>query len=179
MKSLVFAACISAAVTVQMPAATVKASLKPPASRSTAPAFSLPDANGNIQRLPDYRGKVVVLNFWATDCGGCRLEIPWLVDIANTVKGKSVAVVGISMDISYEDLKNASDAWARVKPFTAVHGITYPILMGDEKATKAYDIQALPATYLIDPRGRIAATYVGLIDEQNVLVNVNRLLDEK
>jgi peroxiredoxin len=174
-----FCAAVTCAVFVAcVPAATVHAALKTPGSRTAAPPFSLADASGRTEHLMDYRGKVVVLNFWATDCGGCRLEIPWLVDVDQTFKSKSVAVIGVSMDISYEDLKNTAEAWAKVRPFVKDHQIKYPILVADGEATKPYDIQALPITYLIDPHGRIAATYVGLIDEQNVKANINTLLAE-
>lgn len=159
-------------------AATIQAVLKSPSVRTEAPPFRLADASGRTEQLTDYRGKVLLLNFWATDCGGCRLEIPWLVEIDQTFKKKDFAVVGISMDISYEDLKNATEAWAKVKPFVASHQITYPILMGDNEAVKRYDIQALPVSYLIDTRGRVAATYVGLIDKENVKANINTLLTE-
>lgn len=178
-KTVFFAVSICAVFVMCVPAATVKVSLKTPDSRTAAPSFSLADASGRAKQLADYRGKVVLLNFWATDCGGCRLEIPWLVDINQSFKNKSVSLIGISMDISYEDLKNAAEAWAKVKPFVEAHDIAYPILMGDREVTKRYDIQALPATYLIDSRGRIAATYVGLIDKQNVEDNINTLLAEQ
>lgn len=159
-------------------AATVQAVLKSPRARTEVAPFHLTDASGRTVQLTDYRGQVVLLNFWATDCGGCRLEIPWLIDLDQAFPKKRVAVIGISMDISYEDLKNATEAWAKVKPFVAAHQITYPILMGDNDVTKHYDIQALPVSYLIDARGRVAATYVGLINKENVKVNINTLLAE-
>lgn len=160
-------------------AATIQATLAAPNSRREAPPYRLVDTSGKTESLADYRGKVVLLNFWASECGGCRLEIPWLVELHDTFKTKNVAVIGISMDISYEDLKSAAEAWSKVKPFVAAHQITYSILMGDDEVTKRYDITALPATYLIDLRGRIAATYVGLIDKQNVQANINTLLAEQ
>lgn len=178
-KTAFFVAFICAVFVMCVPAATIKVSLKTPGSRTAAPSFSLADASGRTEKLADYRGKVILLNFWATDCGGCRLEIPWLVDISQSFKNKSVSLIGISMDISYEDLKNATEAWAKVKPFVETHHLPYPILMGDGEVAKRYDIQALPATYLIDSRGRIAATYVGLIDKQNVEDNINTLLAEQ
>jgi peroxiredoxin len=164
-------------------AATIRATLKSPSARAEASAFRLADASGTIRQLADYRGKVVLLNFWATDCGGCRIEIPWLVDIeqafrTKAFRTKSVAVIGISMDISYEDLKNATEAWAKVKPFVASHQIAYPILMAEAATLKGYDLQALPVSYLIDTHGRIAATYVGLIDKENVKANIDALLAE-
>lgn len=159
-------------------AATVQALLKSPNVRTEAPPFRLTDIFGRTEQLTGYRGKVVLLNFWATDCGGCRLEIPWLVDIEQAFQTKNVAVIGISMDISYEDLKNASEAWAKVTPFVTSHEINYPILMAEKEGIKGYDIQALPVSYLIDTHGRIAATYVGLIDRENVKANVHTLLRE-
>lgn len=166
----VFATCATAAI--------IHAVLKSPSARTEAPPFRLADASGRIQQLADYRGKVVLLNFWATDCGGCRLEIPWLVDINQAFQKKNVAVIGISMDIPYDDLKDAKEAWAKVTPFVASKKITYPILMGENESIKRYNVQALPVTYLIDTRGRVAAMYVGLIDEENVRANIKALLAE-
>jgi peroxiredoxin len=178
-RCLCLAAFSCACFVTSVPAATVQAVLKAPSSRTEAPSFKLADASGRLEQVPDYRGKVVVLNFWATDCGGCRLEIPWLVELDEMFKSKNVAVLGVSLDISYEDLKSAAEAWGRVKPFVEAHQIKYPILMGDGEVTKRYEIQALPVTYLIDSRGRIAATYIGLIDGQNVAANINTLLVER
>lgn len=176
--TVAFAALSCTLLATGAAAATIQAVLKIPSSRTEAPPFSLADASGKTEQLKDYRGKVVLLNFWATDCGGCRLEIPWLVDIDQAFEKKNVAVIGISMDISYEGLKNAAEAWAKVKPFVASHQIAYPILMGENGATKRYDIQALPVSYLIDTHGRVAATYVGLIDKENVKANIDTLLTE-
>lgn len=178
-KTLFFAAFSCSVFMTCASAATVQAALKNSSSRTEAPPFSLADASGKTEKLSDYRGKVVLLNFWATDCGGCRLEIPWLGDIDQIFKKKRVAVIGISMDISYEGLKNAAEAWAKVKPFVSAHQIRYPVLMEDSGVAKRYAIQALPVTYLIDPRGRIASTYIGLIDKENVKINIDALLTER
>lgn len=175
-ESLLLTAFILAMFAACATAATVQAMLKSPSARTEAPPFHLADASGRTEQLTDYRGKVILLNFWATDCGGCRLEIPWLIDLNRAFEKKSVGVIGISMDISYEDLRNATEAWAKVKPFVASHQINYPILMGDSDVTKRYEIEALPVSYLIDTRGRVAAVYVGLIDEKNVAANIKTLL---
>jgi peroxiredoxin len=158
--------------------ATITAALKTPHSRTAAPAFSLSDVSGKTRAITEYRGQVVLLNFWATECGGCRLEIPWIVDLQHAFQNKKVAFVGVSLDVSYENLKNATEAWAKVKPFLKTHQITYPILMGDDEVTKNYGIQALPVTLLIDTQGRIAATYTGLLNERNAETNINALLSE-
>jgi cytochrome c biogenesis protein CcmG/thiol:disulfide interchange protein DsbE len=147
--------------------------------RTLAPALSLLNAQGKQVRLSDYRGKVVLLDFWATDCGGCRIEIPEYIQIQAAYKNKGVAVVGVSMDIMYENLKGAKEAWDRVNPFAEQQKINYPILMGDDRTMKVYGFNALPATYLIDRNGRIAASYVGvLVDKDNVEKNIGVLLNK-
>jgi peroxiredoxin len=156
----------------------ITAVLEPPAKRQLAPSFRLNDAKGKLVNLSDYRGRVVLLDFWATSCGGCKTEIPWFAEIARAHKTRDLAVVGISEDILYEDLKGPAEAWARVTPFVESHKVPYLVLMGDDGVTKAYDIKALPATYLIDRNGRIAATYVGLVNRENIEANVTSLLAE-
>lgn len=147
--------------------------------RKPAPAFDLANATGKKIRISDYRGKVVLLNFWATDCGGCVLEIPSFISIQAAYKDKAFTAVGISMDIFYEDLKNADEAWGKVTPFVSSHKINYPILMGDQSVSDAYGLRAFPATYLIDKSGRVAATYVGVVSKDNVEANVDKLLLER
>ena len=158
----------------------VHASLIPPAGRKSAPAFELATQNGKKMHLSDYRGKVVLLNFWATDCGGCVLEVPSFIALEKAYKEKGFTAVGVSMDISYESLKDANEAWARVRPFVAEKGINYPIVMGDDAISKAYALQAFPATYLIDKSGKIAVAYVGVvINKENVETNIKGLLSER
>jgi peroxiredoxin len=156
----------------------VRAPIQRVQDRKPAPDFRLEDAAGKIVRLSNYRGKVVLLDFWATECGGCVREIPWFIDLARAYRKKGLAVTGVSVDILYEDLKDSQEAWRRVKPFVQAHQVNYPVLMGDDRVTKPYDIQALPATYLIDKRGRIAATYIGLVDKENLEANIQAVLKE-
>lgn len=157
----------------------IHASLTPPANRKPAPAFALATEDGRKIQISDYRGKVLLLNFWATDCGGCVLEIPSFIELEKTYRDKGFTAVGVSMDISYEGLKNADEAWSRVKPFVAKHGVNYPIAMGDDAISKAYALNSFPATYLIDKSGKVAVAYVGVvINKDNVARNINSLLSE-
>jgi peroxiredoxin len=158
---------------------TVRAAVQSPKDRRPAPAFRLTNASGKAVRLSDYRGKVLLLDFWATECGGCKVEIPWFMEFERAYKSKGLAVVGVSMDVLYEDLKDAKEGWSRVTPFVQTHKVNYPILMGDDPVTNAFDIKALPATYLIDGNGRIAAAYVGLVDKNDVDANIKTLLRER
>jgi cytochrome c biogenesis protein CcmG/thiol:disulfide interchange protein DsbE len=131
--------------------------LKAEAVRKPAPNFSLKDADGRIVQLSDFRGKVVLLNFWATWCDPCRIEIPWFVEFERQHKGQGFAVVGVSMD---------EDGWQAVKPFISETGINYRILLGDDKIAELYGgIDSLPTSFVIDREGRIAAVHVGLVSK--------------
>lgn len=169
--------CISPALFSQQ---EVHAALTPPANRKPAPAIQLVTEDGTKTQISDYRGKVVLLNFWATDCGGCLLEIPSFIELEKEYKHKGFTAVGVSMDISYEGLKDANEAWDRVRPFIAKHGVNYPIAMGDDAISKAYALNAFPATYLIDKSGKIAVAYVGVVvNKDNVATNIKSLLLER
>jgi peroxiredoxin len=169
--------CITPALFAQH---DVHATLTPSANRKPAPSFQLVAEDGTKMQISDYRGKVVLLNFWATDCGGCVLEIPSFIEIEKAYKDKGFTAVGVSMDISYEDLKDANEAWGRVRPFIAKHAVNYPIAMGDDAISKAYALNSFPATYLIDKSGNIAVAYVGMvINKANVETNIKSLLAER
>jgi peroxiredoxin len=155
---------------------TVRAALAPAVDRKPAPVFVLRNAAGKAVRTSDYRGRVLLLDFWATECGGCKLEIPWFIRLQREYKRTGLTAVGISMDILYEDLKSADEGWARVTPFVKQEAVNYPILMGDDAVSKAYDIQAMPATYLLDKEGRIAATYIGIVDKTDIETNLKKLI---
>lgn len=155
------------------------ATIVPQASRQPAPAFQLANSSGANKQVTDYHGKVVLLNFWATACGGCKLEIPWLIELESAHKSDSFTVVGVSMDTSYEGAKTADEAWSQVKPFVLDHKLNYPVLMGDATLITSYKLAAVPATYLIDKQGRIAATYSGVADKSDVDSNIKKLLAEQ
>ena len=136
--------------------------------------------DGKKIHLSDYRGKVVLLNFGATDCGGCVLEIPSFIELEKAYQDRGFTAVGVAMDISYEGLKDANEAWGRVRPFMVEKGINYPIAMGDDAISKTYALNAYPATYLIDKSGKIAAAYVGVVvDKNNIETNLRELLSER
>lgn len=155
------------------------ATIVPQASRQPAPPFQLIDSSGATKQVTDYQGKVLLLNFWATACGGCKLEIPWLIELQSAHKNESFTVVGVSMDTSYEGSKSADEAWSKVKPYVANNKLNYPVLMGDAMLITSYKLGSVPASFLIDKQGRIAATYGGVIDKSDVEANLNKLLAER
>lgn len=160
-------------------AVDVTAPLERQAVRRQAPSFTLLDAEGTSVKLSSFRGRPVLLDLWATKCGGCIKEIPYFIELYRAYGRRTLAVVGVSMDILYEDLKGPAEAWSLVKPFVAARNINYLILMGDDAFAKSYSVTTLPITYLIDKRGRIAATYTGVVDRADVEKNIKALVAER
>jgi peroxiredoxin len=158
---------------------TITVALQSDNTRQPAPDFALNDANGKSMRLSDFRGRVVLLDFWATTCGGCVEEIPGFIEVSKTYSRKGLATIGVSEDIPYANLSGPEEAWGRVKPFVQTHAMPYPVLMGNADVTTRYRIEALPLTYLIDSRGRVAAVYKGVVNRQNLEQNIAALLNER
>jgi peroxiredoxin len=149
---------------------TVRAALQPARERKPAADFALRDVDGKTANLRQYRGKVVLLDFWATWCTGCKQEIPWFVKFQRQFGTKRFAVVGVSLD----------DGWDVLKPFLAETRVPYRVLLGDDETRVRYGIQRMPDTFLIDRQGRVAAAYLAsLVDKDDVETNINALLSER
>jgi cytochrome c biogenesis protein CcmG/thiol:disulfide interchange protein DsbE len=146
------------------------ASVRKANQRKPAPDFTLKDADGKTVRLSDYKGKVVLLDFWATWCGPCKIEIPWFIELERKHKDRGFSVIGVSMD---------EEGWEVVKPFVAKLGVNYRIVIGNDSMAQLYGgVEALPTTFLIDREGRIAATHVGLTSRKNFDEGVEELLQD-
>lgn len=132
-----------------------------------APDFALQSAGDDEIRLSAYKGQVVLLNFWATWCVGCRTEIPWLIEFEAKYRPKGLVVVGVSMD---------DDGWKAVEPFIAAKQLNYPIVIGNDGLAKSYGLTSMPMTFLIDRNGKIAATSVGVVDKTACEREISQLL---
>lgn len=145
-----------------------QAQVKAESNRKAAPSFALKDADGRSVSLSDYKGKVVVLNFWATWCGPCKAEVPWFVEFERQYKGEGFAVLGVSMD---------EGGWEDVKPFVSRNNVNYRIMMGDDKVAQLYGgVESLPTTFILDRDGRIASTHVGLVSKSDYENEIRQLL---
>jgi len=159
---------VGSAVAVDQSGARVD--LKEPSTRKIAPAFTLQDSSGKTARLTEYHGRVVLLDFWATWCHGCKEEIPWFAEFDRKYGKQGLAVVGISMD---------DEGWKVVTPFIKSAGVPYRIVLGDQKTGKDYGIFNMPAPFLIDGEGRIAAAYSGMVNRNDLEKNISAVLKEK
>jgi peroxiredoxin len=134
---------------------------------SAAPDFNLKDVHGKTIHLADYKGKVVVLNFWATWCPPCRKEIPDFMELQSQF-GSKIQFIGVALD---------DEGLAKVKPFVDANNISYPIVIGDKLTVDKYgDMSAIPVTFVIDKNGKIAARYVGMRQKATVETMVKPLL---
>lgn len=150
------------------PAPPVKTAVKQDSARKRAPEFALKDANGKVVHLADYRGKVVLLDFWATWCGPCTIEIPWFTEFQRKYKDRGFEVLGVSMD---------EDGWKAITPFVTQRKVNYRIVLGDDKTGDQYGgLEALPTTFVIDRDGRIAAVHVGLAGKKDFEDAIETLL---
>jgi peroxiredoxin len=137
--------------------------------RKPAANFTLLDSNGTKVTLASLKGKVVLLNFWATWCGPCQVEIPWFIEFNKTYKARGLVVVGVSMD---------EDGWKSVKPYLATKKIDYPIVIGNDDVAKAYGgVDSLPSTFIIDRDGKIAFSHTGLVGKDTYETEIRSVLD--
>ena len=140
-------------------------------SRKAAPTLSLPDAAGKKHHLSDYKGRVVLLDFWATWCTGCKLEIPWFMEFEKKYKSKGLTSIGVAVD---------EEGWKTVNVYLSDHPITYPVVLGDfDLLEKKFGLPAsLPVTLLIDRKGRIAQTHPGVVEKEKFEADIQALLAE-
>ena len=148
--------------------AVVVTTQNPPAKRNLAPNFTLKDVDGKTVKLSDYKGKVVLLNFWATWCGPCKFEIPWFIEFQKKYKDQGFTVIGVSVD---------DDGWTSVKPYLEAKQMNYPVVVSDEAVNTMYGgIESLPTTFVLDKDGKIANTHVGLVSKKEYESDIEQLL---
>lgn len=143
------------------------ASCGAPAGSRQAPELILPDLAGKTMDLASFRGKPVLVSFWATWCEPCRVEMPEVEALFRRSNGR-FSIIGVSMD----------DDALKIPPFLKEHKVTFPIVVADRKVTASYAVRGLPTAFLIDAEGRIARRWVGPLDvraaENDILALLNR-----
>ncbi len=132
-----------------------------------APNFTLPSLSGNNISLSQFRGKVVLLDFWATWCDACREEIPDLIRLYQDKHSKGLVVLGVSVDALGQSV---------VQPFVKDAQIPYPVAIAGDHVPAGYDISGLPTAFLIDKNGIVRHEYIGAVSYEDVVKDINALL---
>jgi thiol-disulfide isomerase/thioredoxin len=161
---------VMAAVSSAADHPTVTTPLPSAKDRKPAPNFVVTDANGTTITLSSYKGRVVLLDFWATWCTGCKVEIPWYMEFQKRYARRGLTSIGVAMD---------EEGWKVVNPYLEQHPISYPVVVGDADFAKLFQITSLPVTLLIDRNGRIADWHVGMVVKSTWEDEIRTLLREK
>ncbi|HTS36959.1 MAG TPA: TlpA disulfide reductase family protein [Candidatus Solibacter sp.] len=136
---------------------------------SPAPDFTLQSLDGKDMRLSDFRGKAVLLNFWATWCGPCKIEMPWFVELQKEYGPQGFQIVGVAMDDSSKE---------DIAKFAKDMGVNYPVLIGKEAVGEAYGgVPALPESFFISRDGKIMDKFIGLRGKGEVEDAIKKTLD--
>ncbi len=143
----------------------------PKPHRQAAPDFALPDQSGHVVRLSALRGRVVLLNFWATWCNPCRTELPWFSDFQREYDSQGLSIVAVAMD---------DDGWNVVRPFISKLNVSFPVMVGGNALVNLYGgLNAVPTTLVIDRSGLVAATNIGIQQKEKYEAELAALLSEK
>jgi thiol-disulfide isomerase/thioredoxin len=138
------------------------------AQQQKAANFSLKSANGKSYELRKYKGKVVIVNFWATWCGPCRKEIPDFIEAYKKYKNKGLVIIGIALDTA---------GWSAVTPFVEESKMNYPVVLANQKVVENYGgVEAIPTTFIVDKKGYIADQQIGVMSLQELEAKLQPLL---
>jgi cytochrome c biogenesis protein CcmG/thiol:disulfide interchange protein DsbE len=143
-----------------------------------APAFTLEDLNGKKVSLADYKGKALLLNFWATWCSPCKIETPWLIGLRSRYAAQGFEILGVSMDdIDPDDPAKLSGEKQEIAHFTQQMHMPYPVLIDGDSISKPYGgLDALPASFFVDRKGIVVAAQVGLTSADEIEANIKKAL---
>jgi thiol-disulfide isomerase/thioredoxin len=137
---------------------------------NVAPDFELPTLDGKNLKLSDLRGKAVLLNFWATYCGPCKVEMPWFVELQKEYGPQGFQIIGVAMDdASTEDIDK----------FAKEMGVNYPVLIGKDSVADSYGgVSVLPTTFFLDRDGKLIAREFGLQSRSVFVDHIKKALSQ-
>lgn len=138
-----------------------------PQPDTMASDFSLKDMNGKTVRLSDYKGKVVLLEFWATWCPPCRASVPGLEKLHKEYKDKGVVLLAVSMDEGGDE---------EVRSYIRESGITYTVLKGTEEVAVQYQVRSIPLLLVLNKEGKISKRYIGMGSDEDLEKDIKTYL---
>jgi thiol-disulfide isomerase/thioredoxin len=145
-----------------------------------APAFALTDLTGKRVSLASYRGKALLINFWATWCGPCKIETPWLVELRDKYSSQGFEILGIDTegdDLKPEDKTGWDRDKAAVNKFVQQYKMPYPVLINGDSISDPYGgLDELPTSFFVDRRGNVVAAQLGLSSESAMEANIKKAL---
>jgi cytochrome c biogenesis protein CcmG/thiol:disulfide interchange protein DsbE len=151
-----------------------------PLKGKPAPAFTLEDLSGKKVSLASYKGKAVLINFWATWCGPCKIETPWLVELRNQYAAKGFEILGVSTDdLDPDDKQKLADEKKMIARSAEELHIDYPVLIDGASLSQPYDgLDAMPTSYFVDRTGTVVAVQLGLTSKDDIEGNIKKALGE-
>jgi len=151
-----------------------------PLKGKPAPEFALEDLSGKKVSLSSYKGKAVLINFWVTWCGPCKIETPWLIELRNRYAAQGFEVLGISADdLDPDDQRKLSEEKKEIARFVEQMHIPYPVLIDGDSLSTPYDgLDALPASYFVDRNGTVVAAQLGLSSKEEIEANIKKAMGE-
>jgi thiol-disulfide isomerase/thioredoxin len=147
-----------------------------------APDFTLEDLSGKKVSLASFRGKAVMINFWATWCGPCKIETPWLVELRQEYAPKGFEILGVSSEAD-ELAPDDKAGWARDKAaigaFVRREHMPYPVLINGDSISDVYGgLEAMPTSFFVDRKGKIVAVQLGITSKDEMAAKINEALAE-
>jgi peroxiredoxin len=170
---------LQAMVAESAPATSADAAIpENPLQGQKAPPFTLKDTAGHKVSLADYKGKAVIVDFWATWCAPCKVEIPWLEQFHNQYAGQGLEILGVSEDnLDPDDKVKLAQEKKDISDKATQMKINYPVLIDDASVSTPYGgIDGLPTTFFIDRSGKVVASTVGLAPRDTIEADIKKAL---
>jgi cytochrome c biogenesis protein CcmG/thiol:disulfide interchange protein DsbE len=151
-----------------------------PLTGKAAPEFALEDLSGRKVSLKSYKGKAVLINFWATWCAPCKIETPWLIELRNQYAAQGFEILGVSADdIDRDDAQKLSEEKKEIARSAEQMHIPYPVLIDGGSLDTAYGgLDELPASFFVDRKGTVVAAQLGLTSKDDIEGNIKKALGE-
>jgi cytochrome c biogenesis protein CcmG/thiol:disulfide interchange protein DsbE len=151
-----------------------------PLMGKTAPAFALEDLSGKKVSLQSYKGKAVLINFWATWCTPCKIETPWLIELRNRYAAQGFEILGISTegdDLRKDDQAGRAKEKAAIAKFVQEMKVPYPVLIDGDSISRPYGgLDEMPTSFFLDRHGTVVAAQLGLTSEDEIEANIRKAL---